>query len=407
MPLFNYQQKNKKIILALGAESTGNFSVYFSEKIYFSEDFGDLLDEKNFKNFQKSVLNFLEKNRIKPDIILTDLHPLYKTTLWGEKLAKKFKAKHIKIQHHIAHIFSSIGEYAISNFNLQAKKLKSYKLIGIACDGTGYGLDRKIWGGEIFSISNFQFPIFNKIPNSKFKIERIGHLENQIMIGGDLAIKEPARMLIAILAKIPNLKFHPEGDQPLAGKSQKDFIYKYVKKFYARNQFELLYCQLQQNFNCIETSSTGRILDAVSILLGFCKNERNYKHEPIDLLEKNSSKPYADIKPKIGINYELRITNYELLTTHLFEYLINNIHRDKKRLAATAQLYIAQGLYQITKKLQAKKLQAVFFAGGIANNKIISNYLKSKGVIVSEKIPRGDAGLSFGQIIYFLTNSWD
>ena len=68
---------------------------------------------------------------------------------------------------------------------------------------------------------------------------------------------------------------------------------------YTKNQFELIYNQLIQNFNCLETSSTGRILDAVSLLLGFCKNERKYKHESIDFLEKNSTIPYLDLKPKI------------------------------------------------------------------------------------------------------------
>ncbi|MBI4653250.1 hypothetical protein HY750_03285 [Candidatus Kuenenbacteria bacterium] len=445
MPLLNYPQKNKKIILALGPESAGNFSVCFLGKIFFSENFGDLLDEKNYKNFQKSVLNFLEKNKkknkIKPDIILTDLHPLYKTTIWGKELAKKFKAQHIQIQHHLAHIFSCYGEQLLKKQNsLRVTRYALRDFIGLACDGTGYGLDGKIWGGEIFKISNL-FPISNKTPNPKSQIIRIGHLENQIMIGGDLAIKEPARMLISILDKIKNQKLVPsevEGSkikmtnqnfsQRLTSlwlaKFKKNFIYHYIKKYYTKNQFELLYNQLQQNFNCVETSGTGRILDAVSILLGFCKNERNYKHEPINLLEKNSSKPYTNIKPQIEIlknnpisNFQFPIfnefsmikfskNNYILNTTFLFEYLIKNLHRDKKRLAATSQLYIAQGLYEIIKKLQAKKLQAVF-AGGLANNKIISNYLKSKDVYINKKIPCGDASLSFGQIAYCIFNDLD
>ncbi|MFH1233469.1 MAG: hypothetical protein V1649_02340 [Patescibacteria group bacterium] len=387
MPLFNYPQKNKKIILALGPESAGNFSVYFQGKIFFSENFGDLLDEKKYKNFQKSVLNFL-KNKIKPDIILTDLHPLYKTTLWGKELSQKFKTQHIQVQHHIAHIFSVIGDQIIQNSKFQPDTDhpmggKIQNCIAVACDGTGYGLDGKIWGGEVFKF---------KVQSSKFKvIERVGHLENQILIGGDLAIEEPARMLIAILSKAKSYKL-----------KAKSCIYRFVKKYYTRNQFELLYNQLQQNFNCLETSSAGRVLDAVSLLLGFCQNKRNYKHEPIDLLEKNSTIPYK-IKPKIII-YKLPTTNYQILTTSLFGYLIKNLYRDKKRLAATAQLYIAQGLYQIVKNLQLTTCnkQPVFFAGGIANNKIISAYLESKDVYLNKKIPRGDAGLSFGQIIYFL-----
>ncbi len=213
--------KKKIKILALGAESAGNFSVYSKGKIYHSQDFGDLLEEKNFQKFKKAALDFIKKNEIKPEIILTDLHPLYKTTIWGKKLTEKFKAKHIQVQHHLAHIFSAIGEKIILN----AKFLIPNSFIGIACDGTGYGLDRKIWGGEIFKV---------KSQKSKVKsIERVGHLENQIMIGGELTIREPARIIISILAKF----------------LKKEKVYQYVKKYYSKNQFELLYNQFQQNFN--------------------------------------------------------------------------------------------------------------------------------------------------------------
>lgn len=352
--------KPKKIsILSLGAESEGNFSIYHNGEIYFSENFGDLLNDNNFKKFQKTVLGFLKKELIKPAVILTDLHPLYKTTLWGQELAKQLKAKPIAVQHHVAHIFSAMGE------NPTKTKTDIY---GIALDGTGYGLDGKIWGGEILKIS-------------KAKIEKIGGLENQTMIGGDLAVKEPARMLMAILSKSNN----------------KERIYGFIKKFYTRNQFELLYNQLQQNFNCQETSSTGRVLDAASILLELCINKRKYKHEPTLLLEKNSTKPYSDLRPTIK--------DHTLLTTPLFEYLIKNLHKNKKRLAATAQRYIAQGLYEVLHKSKAKK---IYFSGGLANNKIIYEYLASKGAIANQKIPRGDAGISFGQLSYYmLTNPRD
>jgi len=354
--------------------------------IYLSPNFGDLLDDNNFLKFQKAVLDFLKINKIKPNTILTDLHPLYKTTLWGAELAKKYKAEHTQVQHHLAHIFSAIEDKQIHN--------TLYKIpdtfYGIALDGTGYGLDGKIWGGEIFKIT----PLIKGTGG----IVRIGHLENQIMIGGDLAVKEPARMLISIMDKFSN------NFQLPMFKTKKDFIFHFVKKYYTRNQFELLYNQLQNNFNCIETSSTGRILDAVSVLLGFAKNKRSYKHEATDLLEKNSAKPYKDLKPKITFNFQL--STFNLLATPLFEYLIKNLHKDKKRLAATAQIYIAEGLYKIIKKNNHNKknfIHNIFVSGGISNNKIISSYLESKGVIANKKIPRGDAGISFGQMYYALT----
>jgi hydrogenase maturation protein HypF len=475
MNIYYLPQKEDQSLLALGAESDGNFCFFTQNKIYFSENFGDLLEEKNWQKFQETVSEFLKKNKFKPDIIITDLHPLYLTSVWGEELSKIYKAKHIQVQHHFAHIFSAIGE-RIMHDTLYIIPNTFY---GIATDGTGYGEDGKIWGGEVFAISNFQFPISKKFPNSNDKIskqklciKRIGHLENQTLIGGDLAIREPARMLISILDKA--ISPSPSGKEwrgaPGEGKGElqrKNYIYRLIKKYYTKNEFELIYSQLKQNFNCLETSSTGRILDAVSILLGFCGNERKYKHEPIALLEANSGKPYADIKPKIisaesgqisnfkfQISNQLPMTKFQnnlqiLDTTFLFEYLVKNLHKDKKRLAATAQLYIAQGLCEIIKNSchperspeysrdevegSARKYHQqyspedsstplrcaqndIFFSGGIANNKIISEYLISKGAYASKKIypvklpngtifngvPRGDAGLSFGQIAYYL-----
>ncbi|MFZ2154382.1 MAG: hypothetical protein WAV16_04080, partial [Candidatus Moraniibacteriota bacterium] len=373
MQTFTFPTKNTRTVLALGAESAGNFSIFNKNKIYFSPDFGDLLEEKSWLAFQEAVLAFIKKERLTPDIILTDLHPLMKTTLWGKELAKKFKAQHIQIQHHHAHIFCAIGESFLplplskGETGKELSQIPSYQLpatsYGITLDGTGYGTDEKIWGGEVFEISSAQYTISNKItnPNDKISkqnlhIERIGHLENQTLLGGELAIQEPARMLLSILIKISR-KNHPSSII-----NQKKFIYNFVKKYYTQNEFELLYNQLEQNFNCVETSSTGRVLDAVSLLLGFCNNKRKYKHEPIDLLEKNSTIPYKNLKPKIikikdkyyplensllKIDSKFEIQNSKLIlnTTILFKYLINNLHRDKSRLAATAQLYIAQGLH--------------------------------------------------------------
>ena len=360
MKKFTSRIRCNHIILALGAESAGNFSLFRNGGIYLSEDFGDLLDENNFSKYKKELSSTLKENEIIPDIILTDLHPDYKTTHLGEELAEKFGAKHITAQHHIAHIFSQIGKEIMQDPGYELPS----ELYGITLDGTGFGSDENIWGGEVFKIKNGS-------------VERIGHLENQTLIGADLAIHEPARMLVSILSKF----------------SKKEEVYQHVKKYYTKNQFELLWNQLQQNFNCQETSSTGRVFDAVSILLGFAKNERKSKHEATYLLEKNSTSSYQNLKPKIK--------DTVLQTTPLFQYLMKNISKDRKRLAATAQLYIAQGLSEIVGN---KKDSPIYVSGGLANNKIILTYFKSMGFVRNKKscIARGDAGLSFGQIIYRL-----
>ena len=372
---FSSPIKNNASVLALGAESAGNFSILEKEAIYFSKDFGDLIEEENWINYKKAVMSYLKTKHIRPTVILSDLHPLFNTTLLGQELAQTYNTQYLQVQHHFAHIFSALGDRMLQDKNYRP----SETIYGIACDGTGYGMDENIWGGEIFEIKN---------KNAKIKsLKKIGRLENQILIGGELAIKEPARMLLSILGNFLDKKE----------------VQKVVKKYYSENEFELPHNQLQQNFNCLKTSSAGRILDAVSILLGFCKNTRKYKHEPINLLGKNSTKPFADLKPEIIRNKNnCHILNTTLLFSYLYEHFSK---KDPRRLAATAQSYIAEGLYEIIKKNQAtlkSSVTDIYFSGGLANNKILSKYLESKGAYVSKKIPRGDAGLSFGQIIYYL-----
>ncbi|MFC1644616.1 hypothetical protein ACFL08_01160 [Patescibacteria group bacterium] len=360
----------KETILALGAESAGNFSIFHNNNVYHSSDFGDLQIEENFQKFKDSITEFIQENNIQPEIILTDLHPSYVTTELGQELSQKFDAEHIQIQHHHAHAFASIGDFLIHDKTSQLPK----KITVVTMDGTGFGLDEKIWGGEIFNIST-----------ASKNIKRIGYLENQILLGSELAIREPARILISILSK-----FLP-----------KDKTFEFIKNYYNQNQFELLHSQLQQNFNCQETSSTGRILDAVSLLLGFSQNSRDFKHAPIKNLETNSTIPYSNIKPEIIQENDLFI----LKTTPLFEYLVKNINKDQKRLAATAQQYLAEGFYEIINKTESQnstQKTQLFISGGVANSKIISDYFHSKKSWKNKKVPRGDAGLSLGQIFCHL-----
>lgn len=435
MELIKFPFGKSKVILALGAESAGVFAVYRNGNIFISENFGDLLDENNFLKFKKAVLGYLQKEKKRPDIILTDLHPLYKTTIFGEELVEKNSAKGgfslgekniklIKIQHHVAHIFSAVGDYLChpefisgsnnygfrNKFGMTDKHELSDTFSGLAMDGTGYGLDGNIWGGEVFQlqITNLKKQITNKTQNSNSKVQitRIGSLEEQVMIGGDLAVREPARMLISILSKFLT----------------KEKVYQHIKNYYSKNEFEALYNQMEQNFNCQKTTSTARILDAVAVLLGFAGNERNYKHEATKKLEENSSEPYGDLESQIKSTPSFLYERKEapqifplckggsrgiLQTTPLFEYLLKNIHKDKRRLATTAQLYIAKGLIEIIKKIPNTKYETrntILAAGGLSNNKIISNYLKMQEIYLSKKIPRGDEGIATGQIVYYLLN---
>lgn len=352
MQEIEFKHKNSEVVLALGPESEGNFCIYNNKTVFYFDELGNLLEDDCFENYKKKLNNFLEKNKIKPAVILTDLHPLFKTTELGKSLADKYKAKIFQVQHHFAHAFSAVfddGRFP-------------EKFVAITCDGTGYGLDEKIWGGEVLLFENKEF-------------KRIGGLEEQKMIGGDLAINQPARMLLSILLK--NYSFEE--------------TYRHVGKYFSKKDINVLVKQYREDFNCQTTTSTARILDAAAVLLGFSENKKEYKHQPAKLLEENSTQPY-DLKPKI--------TDNSLSTSHLFDYLIKNINKDKQRLAATVLMYLAEGLLEIAKAL---KIKDIFFAGGISANKTMAEYMQRNNVILNKNIPPGDRGISIGQLAYYLS----
>jgi hydrogenase maturation protein HypF len=351
-------------VLALGPESDGNFCVLRKGNIVYENGFGDLLDEENYKEYKKCLMQYLDDEKIVPDTVISDLHPFFKTTDLGEILAKQYGAKLIQIQHHHAHIFSSVLDNMIHDSSFQLDEF-----VGIASDGTGYGLDEKIWGGDVFHCTGGT-------------ISRIGSLEEQVLIGGDISIREPARMLLSLLLKI----------------DKSNFAWDVLKNYYPKQNFDILIKQYNQEFNCQKTTSTGRVLDAISFLLGFCENSREYKHQPIDLLVRNSGDVLA-LEPTVFFDKDL---NRKVVSTSgLVKFLVENIDENKGRLASTSQLYLAKGFLQLAKGGDCLK---IFFSGGMANNAIMKEYLASNDVYVNKKIPSGDKGISVGQLGCYLLN---
>jgi hydrogenase maturation protein HypF len=356
-----------KVILALGAEMANTICVFIDGKIYQSQYLGNISNADAYENYKKTVNSFLKLLKAKPNIVLCDLHPTYNSTRFAKEYSKQNNVPLEQIQHHVAHAYS----VAIEN------NLKEF--IAITCDGLGYGVesnnidgnDAKIWGGEVFH-------------NDK----RIGHLDEFEQIGGDLANIDPSRLLFSIMKKV----FDDDNNDEF-----KCFMLKYIDK----TKFDMLNKQLFSNINCPITSSTGRLFDAVSFMLGFC-DSRTYECRGAMLLEANSTKPY-DIEPSVKDD----VLQIGPLFKFIFDGLANkknSKYSDKKRLAATAQLYVAKGLLLIAKDYSKKnKLKLpVLFSGGCAYNKIMTSYLLSKGVLINKETAAGDGGISVGQIGYYL-----
>jgi hydrogenase maturation protein HypF len=339
--------KSGQTILALGAEMNNTFCIGRPEgRAILSQHMGNTANFYSFDRYKKSIDAFLRFTGSDPDLFVADLHPGYNTASYAAFLSEEYSVPLIKVQHHRAHARGTALEHGLSDF------------AAIVADGLGYGEDGSIWGGEIFDGD-----------------ARVGHLEQQLQVGGDSATHYPAKMLFSILRNFLSL-----GETKAC-----------MSDAFSSEDFSLLDAQRRERFNAPLSSSCGRVLDAASFLLGFC-TERTYDGSPAMLLEANSSFPFT-VSPVVENNI--------LMTTPLFEFLVQNLDKDKKRLAATVQYYLAEGFYSIAR--QYKK--PIVFSGGCAYNRIMSEYLIKQGVLTNTFVPAGDGGISFGQIAYSLVHS--
>lgn len=337
--------KDCRDMLALGAEMNSTFCVVKGGRATLSQFLGNTANQDAFEQYKKTIEQFLNMTKCRPELIVCDFHPSYNTSIYAQSLSNKLGVPLVKVQHHLAHAYSVVAEHDIHDFT------------AIVCDGLGYGSDGNIWGGEVFV-------------NDK----RVGHLEEQYLIGGDSATIHPAKFLYSVLSRFLDAS---ELNGVMSG-------------FFSSQELGLLSKQLEQRFNCPVTTSCARVLDAAAVLLGLCK-ERTYDGRPAMLLESFSTEPY-ELAPVIEGDV--------LMTTPIFKFLVENMEKDKGRLAATVQQYLAEGLFSIA----SRHGKQVVFSGGCAYNEIMTSYMLEQGVFVNEQVPCGDGGISFGQVAYCSAN---
>jgi hydrogenase maturation protein HypF len=247
-------------------------------------------------------------------------------------------------------------------------------MIGIACDGAGYGTDGNVWGGEILHCSD-----------SGKSFERVGHLEEHPMPGGDLAAVYPLRMLAGLLHG------HPEIAERLLRSRSSHLPH-------GKTEADVVLRQLRSGKSPL-TSSCGRILDALSSLLNVCY-ERTYEGEPAMKLESAAlnGKDRLQLEPEIAPGNIIRTENLGLAIS---ESLGKEAVQD---LACSAHAYIARSLAELS-LAEADRLgvEYVGFTGGVAYNSLLVSAIRdivtSRGhkFALHARVPPGDGGLSFGQ----------
>jgi hydrogenase maturation protein HypF len=388
--------KHRPDILATGAELKNSVCLLKDNKAFISQHIGDLKNTASYESFEKTIEHLQNIYDINPTIIAHDMHPDYFSTRWANSYHAKLGGgaeevrgrshctarrscaatgptgvELIKVQHHHAHIASCMAENGISG-----------PVIGIALDGTGYGTDGNIWGGEILVASYKEF-------------ERAGQFEYVAMPGGEAAIKNPWMMGLAYLKSL-------NADSKILNSSQS------FKKI-PDDKIELVLKMIDKEINSPLTSSCGRLFDAVAAILGI-RHAVSFEGQAALELEMLASSHLSSRSREV-INpyaYSLHTNNHYITISYrptlkgLLEDLKNAVSGSE--IALKFHYTIVAALTEATLKISKnRKIDKIALSGGCFQNLLLARGLKkaleSAGmkVYTHSLVPPNDGGISLGQ----------
>lgn len=355
-----------KEVLALGGELKNTISFSKENYVFLSQYLGDLKSVETLDFLKESIKNLEKIFRVNPEIIACDLHPDYLSTQFAEEIGAKKGLKVVKVQHHHAHIVSCMAENNIKE-----------KVMGVAYDGTGYGDDGKIWGGE-FLLCDLK------------KYFRVGHLKYYPLPGGDKAIAEPWRMAYSYLYSIYG---------PKAKTLDIDFNHRMDY-----DKLSIIEKMIDKNINSPLTSSCGRLFDAASSLIGI-RDEINYEGQAAMELESFCA---SGIKERYKFCIYKEGKEFIIDPQEIFIDIIEDLKKgiDKKIMAAKFHNTVAEFTLNLCGKIRENNgINKIALSGGVFQNKYLTekvvSLLEDKGFIVyiQRKVPPNDGGISLGQAV--------
>lgn len=339
---FRVESKDERKILAVGAHQKNAIAIYLNHQIIVSPYIGDLDNIASNELFEKMIESFARFYDFTPDLIVGDLHPNYVSTQW----AKKQNIPFVQVQHHYAHILSTMCEHKLSE-----------PVLGIAWDGTGYGDDGTIWGGEFLLCDQERY-------------ERVVSFESFLLLGGDASIKEIKRILASLLwdtlgdvADVHLLNYFDE-------KSLKLLKHVYTKKI-----------------NAPRCSSVGRLFDAVAVLCGMEDNV-SYDGESGLLIEGLYD---ASILDSYNVEIDDEIVHYKPMFAQM-------LHDREPRLIASKFI---NTLVKILLEVSSRYTYPVVLGGGVFQNRTLMEQILqnvTQNLYFPLQLAINDGGICVGQI---------
>ncbi len=349
-------------VLGCGADMKNVFTLTKGSFAIPSQHIGDMENYETLQFFEESLGNLKDVYRVNPVALIYDLHPMYLSTQWA---LSREGIKKIGIQHHYAHVGSIMAE----------KGLKD-KIIGVAFDGTGYGTDGNLWGGE-FLIADIK------------GFKRAGHLKNIPLPGGEGAVKEPWRIAVSYI-------------KDCAGDKTGEYLESagFIKRYGEHKIKDILNIIDKRRFSPL-SSGAGRLFDAVSALTGIC-DKSTFEGEAAIALE-------AAARPDIADGYPVYIQSGETMEVDFSPALLRIIEdmqkgADKGIISSKFHNSVVTAIIRVVERLSILyNLKDVALCGGVFQNMYLLERtvdgLLSKGmkVHIHDKVPTNDAGISLGQ----------
>jgi hydrogenase maturation protein HypF len=340
--------------MALGADLKNSIAFMPNTFAYVSAYLGNLDNYEVFKRFSQTINNYIAVFNTKPTVLLTDKHPAYNSHRHAKALATQWQIPTVEIQHHKAHFAAVLGEH----------QLFDARVLGVIFDGTGYGDDGHIWGGEFFSYENQT-------------IERVHHLAYFDWLAGDKMAKEPRLSLLSLSTDNVDCKTGSKFTQ-----SEYNF-YKNLKRT-----------------NNLKTSSVGRLFDAVASLLDLT-DFNTYEGQAAMMLENLIAE--ADLEN--CVNY-LHHSQDTFSGSYILQFACNELNKGvpKPQIAANFIFTLANYIIDFA---TAAGYQKIACSGGVFQNSTLVDFLmalapKNVTLFFHEAVSPNDENIAFGQLMYHL-----
>ena len=361
-------------VLAVGGELKNTFCIGVDSRFYPSPYVGDLEDLRTVKALQETIHRFQTLLEVEPQVVVCDLHPKYNSTVVAESLSYPV----IQVQHHYAHVLSCMTENDCQE-----------PVIGVSFDGTGYGTDGTIWGGEIL-LADYQ------------DFTRFGSITPFLQIGGDASAKEGWRIAVSMIYGYTK---------------NREKAWEIIEKLglCSEQESKVQFTMADRKINAVMSTSAGRLFDAVSAILGI-RRQSSFEGEASTALQfaaeefeqkgkLNGNEIWDNVQPVISELEERCLLNTEALVKQIIEAKLQGI--DSGELAYLFHQTLAEQIVAVC--IEARKSSGrnkTALSGGVFQNRLLLRLTEERlgqegfEVLRHHMIPPNDGGIAIGQAAY-------